>query len=103
MSCINILQRNVTIFPKAQSSYKKLEPKIFKKSTGKRSLSQKVQCAIAVKLRFITEQVAIGLLIQLGVKIPLGKILFLEDILFWKYKNEVSGCVTRVNKSIFSV
>ena len=55
------------------------------------------KCAIcgSKKSRFIKNQKAKGLLINLGVRIPLSKVPILGDILFWmhvkSYKNEWSS------------
>ena len=67
---------------KCRQDTENINPKVLKTSNGRTMLL--LNCAIcsSKKLRFIKNQVAKGLLSNLGIRTPLSKVPILGDILF---------------------
>ena len=67
---------------KCRKNTESINPKVSKTTNGKMMISSKCAICGSKKSKFIKEQQAKGLLSNLGLRIPLNKILLLEDISF---------------------
>ena len=67
---------------KCRKNTESINPKVSKTTNGKMMISSKCAIRGSKKSKFIKEQQAKGLLSNLGLRIPLNKILLLEDISF---------------------
>ena len=67
---------------KCKKYTKNINPQVSSTSNGKLMILSKCAICGSKKSKFINKQEAKGLLSKLGVKIPLGKIPILGDILF---------------------
>ena len=67
---------------KCRKYRKNINPQVSSTSNGKLMILSKCAICNSKKSKFINKQEAKGLLSKLGIKIPLGKIPILGDILF---------------------
>ena len=67
---------------KCRKNTESINPKVSKTTNGKMMISSKCAIRGSKKSKFIKEQQAKGLLSNLGLRIPLNKILLLKDISF---------------------
>ena len=75
---------------KCRKDTENINPKVSSTSNGKAMILSKCAICGSKKSRFIKNQVAKGLLSNLGLKTPSSKVPKLGDILFWMYKmNEI--------------
>ena len=67
---------------KCKKNTESINPKVSKITNGKTMILSKCTICGSKKSKFVKEQQAKGLLINLGIRTPLNKILLLGDILF---------------------
>ena len=67
---------------KCKKNTESINPKVSKTTNGKMMILSKCAICDSKKSKFIKEQQAKGLLINLGIRTPLNKIPLLGDILF---------------------
>ena len=68
---------------KCRKDTENIDPKISSTSNGKAMILSKCAICGSKKSRFIKNQEVKGLLSNLGIRKPLGKVPLLGDILFW--------------------
>ena len=80
---------------KCRKDTENINPKVSNTSNGRKMILSKCAICSRKKSRFIKDQEAKGLLINLGVRMPLSKLPILGDILFWS--------ATSLNVNLFKV
>ena len=68
---------------KCRKNTENINPKVSKTSNGRTMVLSKCAICSSKKSRFIKNQEAKGLLINLGVRTPLSQVAILGDSLFW--------------------
>ena len=79
---ILVIIKHADILFKVQKNTEGVDSKMLGTKNGRLVLSSKCTICGSKKSRFVKEQEAKGLLINLGLKTPLNKISLLGDILF---------------------
>ena len=70
-------------FLKCRKDTKNINPRVSSTSNGRKTILSKCAICESKKSRFIKDQEAKGLLINLGVRTSLSKVPVSGDILFW--------------------